>query len=748
MLSFLSEKSASLNDENMLWNVINIAAQNRGRLRNDKKAKAAIVDLLLAPKNETESNGNDSKENESESSLASGAVSNLSEVQDLVLKGLREDAVSEALTQRNYALALVIASMCDRTTYQIAAKRFADEALDVGSPLHTATLLFSNNMEMPRDEELMNPWRAGEGSLWGGEEYGDLVSSWREQLASILSNQTGGWERIVLTLGDRLLQLGQCHAAHICYLVSFCPFGSPSSSTTRLVLLGCDHRSFMNRMLMTPQSIESFERTEAFEWARRRGGNRKTHIPTLQPFKLRYAELLADFGYEYVAREYLLSIRSCIGLGEGPSDAPKSGAVASGSSIASGNFSSALLHYDGDFIDCLKRLDDRICVSTGSEQSSWDATSKNDSKGAASALGSIVKNVFGGKKSKKEMPLENNNEMKDQLELKKQEAVDPQLKDAGNQPLFEPKLSEPQPFVEPEKKPPVATDITESIPEPDDSFISAKPCFDKPDAPVQDSADLPKSPVLLSNPFSHSGNLGGDKHSEMKGNVGFDDQGPPSSAPPMFGNASGIKDEGPSKPEEEEKEQLPIPSTPSQDTKKKDDKKKAPASEPAPRSSGWLQKIFGARDSESKATVADVGEEMQAYYDEKLKRWIFPGDDPAEVAKPLAPPPIIPKSTDAPATPAPAAPISSDPLAALMAPPPSRGMSSKKKGPPGAAMRYADPLASMGGMSASSGGKKRVPSSPMMNQAPPKFAVFQPSPAAKRTATSESSDASHKDEKK
>jgi len=30
---------------------------------------------------------------------------------------------------------------------------------------------------------------------------------------------------------------------------------------------------------------------------------------------------------------------------------------------------------------------------------------------------------------------------------------------------------------------------------------------------------------------------------------------------------------------------------------------------------------------------------MEAYFDEKLKRWVFPGDDLAELAKPLPPPP-------------------------------------------------------------------------------------------------------------
>ncbi len=144
-----------------------------------------------------------------------------------------------------------------------------------------------------------------------------------------------------------------------------------------------------------------------------------------------------------------------------------------------------------------------------------------------------------------------------------------------------------------------------------------------------------------------------------------------------------------------------------------------------PGSAGWLSKLL-RRDGESKATVADVGEEMQAYYDEKLKRWIFPGDDPAEVAKPLAPPPIVPKTPVAPTPSAPTA--SNDPLAALMAPPPSRGLSTMKRGA-SVAGRFADPMASTGKQvgTSSVGDKKIPPTSPLM-AAPPTFAVFQPKP--------------------
>ena len=71
------------------------------------------------------------------------------------------------------------------------------------------------------------------------------------------------------------------------------------------------------------------------------------------------------------------------------------------------------------------------------------------------------------------------------------------------------------------------------------------------------------------------------------------------------------------------------------------------------------------------ATTADLGDEMQAYYDNERKVWVLPGQDPEELAKPIGPPPTALAST------APSASDdkdsktsqSADPLAAMMAPP-------------------------------------------------------------------------------
>ena len=425
------------------------------------------MDLLLASKDGGRKRG------DTEMHVASTTLPtlDLTEVQDLLLRGERESAVSEALTQKNYALALVIASMCDRTTYRITARRFADEALPVGSPLHTATLLFSDNLEVPDDDELLDPYGKSvrRKSFWYDDAiYGNLIESWREQLASIMCNQTAGWERIVVSLGDRLLQLGQCHAAHVCYLVSFGQFGPPSKVTTRLALLGCDHRNPMNQMLMTPQSIQSYERTEAFEWARRRG-NRKTHIPSLQPFKLRYAELLADFGYEELAREYLMNIHSCIGLSSDNKTSDSPGAATQ----------------DSNFIESLKLLDDRICGLSGAKQLSWESNNKSKSGVTSLALGTIVKSVLGKKSTAEVVPPKKPTE-------EKQDAIfapldDDQIEDTSPQKL-EPSM--PRHHMQQQKKPPTA------------SITPVASSTTKPSSKSSTQVDTQKT--FQSNPFSHN----------------------------------------------------------------------------------------------------------------------------------------------------------------------------------------------------------------------------------------------------
>jgi hypothetical protein len=85
------------------------------------------------------------------------------------------------------------------------------------------------------------------------------------------------------------------------------------------------------------------------------------------------------------------------------------------------------------------------------------------------------------------------------------------------------------------------------------------------------------------------------------------------------------------------------------------------------------------------ATKADIGGPMEAYFDEKLKRWVFPGDDLAELAKPLPPPPTSLPNVEVSTTTLTSteqSKVIDDPLQSLMAPPTIRvgGLHGSRKG--------------------------------------------------------------------
>jgi len=212
-------------------------------------------------------------------------------IQNYLLRGKRVEAVEVALESNNFGLALLLSTFCDPETYHHATKQFADKVLRCGSPLHTIVMLFSGQLDS---------------SLWS-DSSSELLTTWRHHLAAIVSNRTQGWDRVLFTLGTKLQKLGDIHAAHVCFMVCGLQVMSPLLPEAYLSLLGCDHLLPENISLMTKEGIEAYERTEAYEWAKRRG-NTSALIKTLQPFKLQYAMLLADLGFVDLAKNYLKSI--------------------------------------------------------------------------------------------------------------------------------------------------------------------------------------------------------------------------------------------------------------------------------------------------------------------------------------------------------------------------------------------------------------------------------------------------------
>ena len=356
----------------------------------------------------------------------------------------------------------------------------------------------------------------------------------------------------MLTLGDRLMQLGQFDGAHVCYLMCGCPIGTNWNLPTRLLLLGCDHNIPLHSELMTPESIECFLCTEAFEWARRRG-NKRTCLQSLQTFKLRYAELLADFGHVDLAREYVVSIRQLTGIGLDDN-------ASSQFAPTSGNILVPV--YPDDFIDRLYRFEDRLCVLTGAELS-CKRKEEEHRKSALSAITGGLGSVFGRKPSdanskglqQEEKKLDepsSENEFMDMIEKKREVPASTSSETIGN--LSGEKNSR-------------AKSLNDAV-----SASTAPPVPEEVDAPKP--TDSQKKPPLF-NPFTVAQNVARNPVTETpSGNTGQTGDFPPVSAPPSLG------DDAPAKISEPKSEEQPakLPSPMSTPAKQSDTK--APSSEP------------------------------------------------------------------------------------------------------------------------------------------------------------------------
>lgn len=227
-------------------------------------------------------------------------------IQSQLLRGETKKAVESAMEAGHYELALLTASMCSRETYYSVAKKLCDEVLVQGTPLHTCMVLSS--AQFAADQAgVQSP------SLFKTSE--DLRLQWRKHLAAIVRLQTGGWEAAAMSLGDRLMEIKQIAPAHFCYMVGGASISRPFRKGSKVSLLGCDV-TLPESLLLSDNSVESFCRDEAFEWAKRRGNSLAT-IPSVQFLKFQYAYILCDLGFTEEARRYLHNISSCLGGGGG-----------------------------------------------------------------------------------------------------------------------------------------------------------------------------------------------------------------------------------------------------------------------------------------------------------------------------------------------------------------------------------------------------------------------------------------------
>jgi hypothetical protein len=527
----------------------------------------------------------------------------------------------------------------------------------------------------------------------------ELANTWKRHLAAIISNRSAatGSDQMIASLGDRLREDGDIMAAHFCFLVGGIPLSGAASPNTKIALLGCDHTIQSTLALQTKDALSAFERTEALEWARQQG-NKKARFASFMPFKLIYAMILIGSRERDQALPFLESIS--VAVPDAPSD-----------------IKSVFLR---DVFGSTASL------AMALEQATQDLSADDAEhflRGGELKI-SVVPSITGPSVS----------------------LLNPQYDAACKPPVSSSKAFIPATPVDDQRNFFMHAQPTpHSKPDPDATFATAKtnlmdvtgyslddvggqvdnqqyPSHDEP----QPSMYSLQGPTLAT-PVADCAS----KHEDQ------DDINRTASAGPPF--VSAIASDQASEHQRKQIPKPPVTAPPvmiGQDAGKKEvPKTPAPSSSGARTTSGgtplsgiksWFIKKFNPDATE--CTLPE--NEEKAYYDEDRKRWIFPGDDPDEVAAPLAPPPIVPKAA-LEATPEPANNAPLDPLAAMMAPPSSRIPSKKSPavsgGPPGVPFAgrlppgMMQPVGSRPGLvtPAQGGGMKTMPT-------PPQFAVFTP----------------------
>jgi hypothetical protein len=189
-----------------------------------------------------------------------------SKVEQLLIRGKREEACAMAVQAEQWPIALMIGSMCEKDTFQHMMKTLAEKSFPQQSTLHLMSLLYSNQAE--------SVVRYGGRSLAGDKGQNDssgIVPTWKRNLAAIVANKVGDWNALSRAVGDRIMESSSdIMAAHFAYLVSGIPCGKG-----KVTLLGSDNSQVALDGGKLPISdlrvLSAMRMTEIYEWCIARG---------------------------------------------------------------------------------------------------------------------------------------------------------------------------------------------------------------------------------------------------------------------------------------------------------------------------------------------------------------------------------------------------------------------------------------------------------------------------------------------
>lgn len=812
LLSFIEEKMAAASgstttfeeDERLLLGVLKVLIKCNGKLRSDANANPSepsspevqLVSLLKE---------SDQRRRRNQPSVfpppkpvqypthPDATVRNASRVRELLLLGDRRAAVDVAIQAQMWPEAMLIASFTDKDEYKRVLCAYFTSHYAAGDPCRALYLSFADQQE----KSVHEPQKLHQA---GGDSSSSqvILSSWVVHVQMLLANRTADTNKILVELGDRLWKETKAVvAAHVCYLLAGLSVEAPSPSS-KMALLGADHRTPEEaRYYVSPAAVQ---RTEIYEYVQRKVNPSATNMIPFQGYKLIYAMTLADHGKLETSFKYVNAMLSMIRA--------ITATMKPGTSMYLEGMQNQLVVLDDRLRQHLGAVRaDSVAAAASAKQGKWGLGS------ALSIMGKIVTRVVEGNDAPPQAggPPSSSGSLFQGIPKPTANApvAVPEYPSGTAVGLPAPGSTgsnSSRGFPQAQQAPPMYTPSAPQPPTPAPAYQSMpRP----PSAKNLHQAQLDQSAPLSGNgygaPTPLSGNGYGAPPAGSVNGYGATPQGaghdygaprsgsgvngfnapppmaapaPPASAPPapapfmkptldLSGDAGKSNlDKKPLSPSRRASEHI-APKSPRasgngpgsdkgsaspkfKDTSKKGGRSKTPP--PSRSSSGWLTGLstFIAAKMNPEAKVAKLGEQMEAYFDEEKKRWVFPGETQTEEAKIPSAPPIGPlpgsgpasssgggpPSTGAPGPGAHSAPGSmaggDDPLAALMAPPASRAHASLMKKDPLSAM-MAPPSRPAYGQRSSTMPAKRPPR--------PQFAVFKPAPGSASSTASVDPDA-------
>jgi hypothetical protein len=130
----------------------------------------------------------------------------LSQIETLLMLGRREEAVKIAIEIHNWSLAILISSVCDKSTYQDVIRAYSEYMFPRTSGLNLLTHIYSNQAEnmIRHGGKVLGGLSGGAGGSHAAPSASEAM--WARNLAAVISNKVDDWSTLARHIGDRVLQ--------------------------------------------------------------------------------------------------------------------------------------------------------------------------------------------------------------------------------------------------------------------------------------------------------------------------------------------------------------------------------------------------------------------------------------------------------------------------------------------------------------------------------------------------------------